>query len=294
LEEQRQKDMGGLGKQIEQLASTHGALQTETSKLVNALRSPQVRGRWGEITLRRTAELAGMSAYCDFTEQVSVNTEDGRLRPDMIVTLPSARKVVVDAKVPLIAFLEHLEASTEEARAASLDRHAGQMRQHVQKLASKSYASQFDTAPEFVVMFIPNDSFLAAAAQRDPTLVEVALQSNVIITTPTTFIALLRAVEHGWRQEQLTENTRRIGEEASKLADRMAMVAEHIQQIGSGLGKAVSAYDDAVRSFERRLLPSARQIKELGAEGKKEIPVLEPVGQAPRALVASIVDPEPP
>lgn len=296
IEARRQQALGGVDMQLKTLALGQSALHAETSKLVNALRSPQVRGRWGEITLRRTAELAGMSAYCDFTEQQSVNTEDGRLRPDMIVTLPSARKVVVDAKVPLVAFLEHLEASTEDERAASLDRHADQVRQHVQKLSSKSYASQFEAAPEFVVMFIPNDSFLAAAAQRDPTLVEVALKSNVIITTPTTFVALLRAVEHGWRQEQAAENTRHISDLGKELADRMGTLRDYLAEIGRGLDSAVRAFNQAVGSFESRVLPQARRFKELGAEGKnkKGIPLLEAVDQAPRALVASIGDQEPP
>jgi len=291
LEDKRLREFSSVSEQLKHLATAQLTLQTETSKLVNALRSPQVRGRWGEIALRKTAELAGMSAYCDYVEQESVETETGRLRPDMIVKLPAGREVVVDSKVPLSAFLESLEAHTDETRAAAMKRHAGQVKSHIRQLASKEYWDQFPAAPEFVVLFIPNDSFLAAAAEQDPSLIESALTQKVVIATPTTFIALLRAIAYGWRQEQITEETQRISALGQELAERMATMAEHFSKVGQTLGRAVESYNATVASLENRILPSARKFKQFGVNPRKDIPDLQPVEQSPR--IPSGITPSP-
>jgi DNA recombination protein RmuC len=283
LEDKRLRELSAVGEQLRQLASAQSILQTETSKLVNALRSPQVRGRWGEIALRKTAELAGMSANCDFFEQESVSTDTGRLRPDMIVKLPAGRDVVVDSKVPLSAFLDSLEAQTDENREAALSRHLGQVKRHISQLASKEYWDQFPAAPEFVVLFIPNDSFLAAAAERDPSLVESALTKKVVIATPTTFIALLRAIAYGWRQEQVAEGAQRISALGQELADRLSTMAEHFSKVGQALGRAVESYNATVTSLENRILPTARKFKSLGITTKKDILDLKSVEPMPRS-----------
>ena len=289
LEDKRLRELSVVGEQLRQLASAQSILQTETSKLVNALRSPQVRGRWGEIALRRTAELAGMSANCDFFEQESVSTETGRLRPDMIVKLPAGRDVVVDSKVPLSAFLDSLEAHTDEDREAALSRHLGQVKRHISQLASKEYWDQFPAAPEFVVLFIPNDSFLAAAAERDPSLVESALTKKVVIATPTTFIALLRAIAYGWRQEQVAEGAQRISILGQELADRLSTLAEHFGKIGQALGRTVESYNATVTSLENRIWPTARKFKSLGISPKKDIMDVKSVEHMPKT--PGIMDP---
>ncbi len=271
LEGKRLQELSAVGEQLRQLASVQSTLHAETAKLVNALRSPQVRGRWGEIALKKTAELAGMAANCDFVEQQHVSTPHGAFRPDMIVKLPAGREVVVDSKVPLIAFLESLEASTDQARTDALKRHAKHVHQHVAQLASKEYWEQFPTAPEFVVLFIPNDSFLAAAAERDPDLIETALSQKVVIATPTTFIALLRAIAYGWRYENLSQETQRISSLGQELADRMGIMAEHFSKIGQTLAKTVESYNAAVASLENRLFSTARKFNQLGITPKKPI-----------------------
>jgi DNA recombination protein RmuC len=290
LEDKRLRELSTVGEQLRAVASAQTTLQSETAKLVNALKSPQVRGRWGEIALRKTAELAGMSVHCDFVEQESVTTDAGRLRPDMVVKLPAGREVVVDSKVPLGGFLEALEAKTDNEREAALAKHASQVNQHVAKLASKEYWDQFTAAPEFVVLFIPNDSFLAAAAEKDPALVESALTRKIVIATPTTFIALLRAIAYGWRQELVAESAQRISALGQELSDRMGTLAEHFVKVGGAIGKAVESYNAAVASFESRILPAARKFKTLGAGGKKEIEELQPIDQTPRALAVTDVD----
>jgi len=282
LEDKRLRELSTVGEQLRQLSSDQSTLRTETAKLVNALQKPQVRGRWGEITLRKTAELAGMSPHCDFIEQVSVETETGRLRPDMVVKLPAGREVVVDSKVPLEAYLEALEAKTDEDREATLIRHSAQVRQHVNNLASKDYWEQFKSAPEFVVLFIPNDTFLSVAAEKDPSLIESAIGKNVVIATPTTFIALLKAIAFGWRQEKVAENAQRISALGQELSDRMGILADHLIKVGGSLGKAVESYNAAVASLESRVFPSARKFKQLGIGSRKEIEEMQVIEQQPR------------
>ncbi len=283
LEDKRLREFSSVSEQLKQLASAQSTIQTETSKLVNALRAPHVRGRWGEIALRKTAELAGMSAYCDFHEQQSVSTATGRLRPDMVVKLPAGREVIVDSKVPLSGFIESLEANTETSRDIALKRHAGHVKTHIRQLASKEYWDQFSATPEFVVLFIPNDSFLAAAAEQDPTLIESALSQKVVIATPTTFIALLRAIAYGWRQEQVGESAERISLLGQELAERVGIMVEHFSKVGHALGRTVESYNATVASLENRILPSARKFKQLGVNTRKNIPDLQPVEQSPRS-----------
>ncbi len=284
LEEKRIREMTSIGEQLRSLAMAQTTLQGETTKLVNALKSNSVRGRWGEITLRRTAELAGMSPYCDFVEQESMTTENGRLRPDMIVKLPAGRNLVVDAKVPLSGFLDALDAKTNEEHESALMKHSRQVSQHITALSSKEYWSPFTSSLEFVVLFIPNDSFLAAAAEKNPNLIEEALTKKVVIATPTTLIALLRAIAYGWRQEQIAENAQAISALGQELSDRIGIFTDYLTEIAGGLGKAIKAYNTAVGSLEARILPSARKFKELGAGGKNEVRELQPIDQMPRAL----------
>ncbi|MPZ16708.1 MAG: DNA recombination protein RmuC [Luteitalea sp.] len=293
LAERSATRFGSVDQQLQQVMTTTGRLSQETSRLVNALRQPHVRGRWGEIALRRTAELAGMIEHCDFTEQESLFHENGRIRPDMVVTLPAGRQIVVDSKVPLTAYLEALEAPSEDARREALRRHAQQIRQHVTRLAAKEYADALNGL-EFVVLFIPNDSFLAAAAEQDPDVIEWALGQKVVIATPTTFIALLRAVAYGWRQEKMAENAARVSELGRELSERMSVLVEHLGSVGGALGKAVDAYNRAVGSLESRVLPSARKFEELGSGGRRSVAELEPIESAVRTMAPPELDLEPP
>ena len=287
LEEKRLREISGVGRQLTEVAQAQAALQRETANLVNALRAPQVRGRWGEIALRKTAELAGMTKYCDFDEQTSVQTEGGRLRPDMIVHLPARRDIVVDAKVALNAYLEALEASSPELREAALGRHAQQVRTHVKRLASKEYWGQFPQAPEFVVLFIPGEVFLASAAERDPSLLQDALASQVLIATPTTFIGLLLTAAYGWRQEQIAENAQRISELGRQVHERLAILVDHFAGVGKALDKSVELYNKAVASLETRVLPAARRFSELDPGRTKPIQELEPIVHTPRSPAAA-------
>ncbi|GJL49070.1 DNA recombination protein RmuC [Candidatus Nitrospira salsa] len=287
LEDKRLRELSTVGEQLRQVALTQSTLHTETAKLVNALRSPQVRGRWGEIALRKTAELAGMSAHCDFIEQKNVTTATGHLRPDMVVKLPAQREVVIDSKVPFSAFLESLEATNEDERNRALSRHAAQVKHHVNQLSSKEYWDQFQASPEFVVLFIPNDSFLAAAAERDPSLIESAISKNIVIATPTTFIALLKAIAYGWKQEQITEDAERISTLGQELSERLGILVDHFLKIGGSLGKAVDAYNASVASLESRVLPTARKFQQLGAGSKKDIDDLRPIDHIPRTVAST-------
>lgn len=275
VEDTRISDKSALKEQIENLARGQHDLHTQTARLVSALKTPHVRGRWGEIALRNTAELAGMSSYCDFVEQEHVDNGDGKLRPDMLVRLPAGRQIIVDSKVALDAYLRSLDADTDAERDDLLVRHALHLKTHIDQLSSKAYWSQFADTPEFVVLFIPNDSFLAAATDKDNNLINYAIERKVIVATPSTFIALLKAISFGWRQEKLADNARIIAELGKEMSNRMGTLAVHISSIGAGLTRAVGSYNDAVGSFERSVLPQARKFKELGAEGRKEIPELQ-------------------
>lgn len=283
LEESRQRAYGSLEEQLRGLNAAHQLLQRETGNLVSALRTPSVRGRWGELTLHRVAELAGMVEHCDYVQQATIDGADGRLRPDMIVRLPAGRTIVVDAKAPLDAYLDALAAG-EEARGASLRRHAQQMRAHMNSLAEKSYWDRLETAPEFVVMFIPGESFLGAASEADPTLLEDGMAKRVVVATPATLIAVLRAVAYGWRQEQIADNARRISDLGRQLYDRFAILAEHLSEVGRGLGKATDAYNKTVGSLEMRILPAVRRFKDLGAATGDGIPLVDMVEQTPRQV----------
>ena len=276
----------GLTEHLKTLSSTQQQLQKETANLVTALRKPQVRGRWGEMTLRRVVELAGMSEHCDFAEQVTTDIEDGRQRPDLIVRLPADREIVVDAKVPLEAYLDAVAADTEDARKEAMTRHASHVRAHMNALADKRYWAQFTKAPEFVVMFIPGESFFGAAVDAEHSLIEDSLEKRVVLATPTTLIALIRAIAYGWRQEQIVKNTQEISDLGKQLYDRMKILVEHISDIGKGLEKANNSYNSAVGSMETRVLPSVRRFKELGAASSADIPIVKVVEITPRMLIA--------
>lgn len=282
LEQSRQAAYGGLDQHLKSLAESHQRLQQETGNLVKALRAPTVRGQWGEITLKRVAELAGMVDHCDFVEQETVIGEEGRFRPDMVVQLPGGRQIIVDAKTVLAAYLDAHEAQDDVVRADALRRHAEQVRSRLDELSLKAYWNQFERAPEFVVLFLPGEQFLGAALDQDPRLMEEGFARGVVLATPATLIALLRAVAYGWRQEQLTAHAEEAGRLGKDLYERMAVLAEHLNDIGQALGKSVSAYNRAVGSLETRILPAARRFKELGISSEKDIPVLEPAELLPR------------
>lgn len=287
IEKARGEAYGALAQQLRSVAETQGQLRTEAANLVRALRAPHVRGRWGEVQLRRVVELAGMLDHCDFHEQQSTDGEDGKLRPDLVVHLPGGRDVVVDAKAPLAAYLDAIEAKDDAARRARMADHARQLRDHVARLSRKAYWEQFPSAPEFVVLFLPGESFYAAALEEDPSLIEAGAEKRVVLATPTTLIALLKAVAYGWRQEAVARNAQAVSELGRELYKRLGDLGGHFGKMGRHLESAVQAYNAAVGSLEARVLVTARKLDELGAApAGVRIEELEAVDVLARPLLA--------
>ncbi|PIR16867.1 MAG: DNA recombination protein RmuC [Deltaproteobacteria bacterium CG11_big_fil_rev_8_21_14_0_20_49_13] len=287
LEKTRVGAYSTLESQIKMLMSSEQQLQKETNNLVTALRRPEVRGRWGEMTLKRVVELAGMTSYCDYVEQVSVDTDKGRLRPDMIVHLPSDREIVIDSKVSLDAYLDAIASQSEDAKESFLVKHSQQITKHMRELSEKNYWDQFPRAPEFVVMFIPGESFLASALEKDPAIIEKGMEDRVIIATPTTLIALLRAIAYGWRQEQITKHAQEIAVLGKEMYDRFQPFLEHVNKVGGSLNQSVVSFNKMIMSLERRVMVSVKKFKELGAAGDKELPEVQPIEQIPMKAQAT-------
>ena len=286
LEKARVGAYATLSEQVRSLIETQTQLRSETGKLVTALRTPSVRGHWGEMQLRRVVEMAGMLDHCDFFTQATVISEEGRLRPDMLVRLPGGKSVVVDAKTPLGGYLEALEAPDEATRALRMADHARQVRAHMTALGRKSYWEQFDQAPEFAVLFLPGECFFSAALENDPSLIEFGVERNIILATPTTLIALLRAVAYGWRQEKLAENAAEISALGKELFKRLSDMGDHFNNVGKGLARAVEEFNKAAGSFEGRVMVTARKFAELKtAPLGVEIGTIEPVEKSPRLVV---------
>jgi DNA recombination protein RmuC len=292
LERERREAQGQMGEMFKTLNEGISGLRAETGSLVGALKRPTTRGSWGEIQLRNVIEMAGMVSHCDFTEQTTIDSGDGRLRPDVLVRLPGGKLIVVDSKVPLDAYLSAMEATTDEERGLHLARHARQTRDHITRLASKGYQAQFDASPELVVMFVPSDGIYHAALSEDPALIEYGVDQQVLLATPTTLIGLLRAVHYGWKQELIAASAREIAETARELHKRIARFVEPLARVGRQLGSAVTAYNEAVGSFESRVIPQLRRIEDAGATSGRSIE-LAGVEELPRAVTASLGELEP-
>ena len=285
LEKARSEAYGGIKSQLESMQLSQKSLTQETQNLVKALRRPEVRGQWGEITLRRLVELAGMVEHCDFVEQVHTVGDDQVIRPDMIVNMPDQRQLVVDVKTPLDAYLAAAEAQDDAQRKLGLERHAKNVRAHIRMLSSKSYWKQFEESPEFVILFIPGDQFLSAALAEEPDLIEYALSQQIILATPTSFVALLKAVAYGWRQLALADNAKEIRVLAEDLYGRLGTFVTHMNRMGRQLASSVENYNKAVGSLERSVLAGARKFTELGVHGKKDMEKLESLDPVPRTLI---------
>ncbi|MEK7323607.1 MAG: DNA recombination protein RmuC [Pseudomonadota bacterium] len=284
LEKERKEAYGSLSKHLESMAQTQQLLQGETRNLVQALRRPEVRGQWGEMTLKRLAELAGMVQYCDFVEQETVQGENGNLRPDMVVRMPDGREIVVDVKTPLDAYLSAVEAPDDTVRTWHLERHARKVRDRVRELAGRNYWAQFKHSPDFVVMFIPGDQFLSAALDVDRDLLEYALGQKVVLATPTSFVALLRAVGYGWRQLSLAENAEKIRDLGEELYQRLSTFTDHLAKLGKNLSSSLDHYNKAVGSFERQVMPGARKFTEMGITPRKPMPDLDQIEKGVRQM----------
>ena len=285
LERSRSEAYGGIKSQLQEMQQNQKSLRQETQNLVNALRRPEVRGQWGEITLRRLVELAGMVEHCDFTEQVHKEGDGQLIRPDMIVKMPDKRELVVDVKTPLDAYLSAAEAKEDSLRQAKLKQHAKNVRNHIRMLSSKSYWNQFEESPEFVILFIPGDQFLSAALNEEPDLIEYALSQQIILATPTSFVALLKAVAYGWRQLALADNAKEIRILAEDLYSRLASYVSHMNKMGRQLASSVESYNKAVGSLERSVLPGARKFVEMGVQQRKKVERTEIIESVPRTTI---------
>ena len=284
IENERRASFGALEQHLRLVAESQKDLRSETRNLVTALRRPEVRGRWGELTLKRLVELAGMVEHCDFTEQVVSSDPDSSLRPDMVINLPDDRNIVVDVKTPLDAYLSAVEAESDSAKEQQLARHVQNLRQRVRRLSEKTYWAQFQPSPDFVVLFIPGEQFLSAALIRDPELLEDALKRKVILATPTSFVAILRAVAFSWRQLELVRNAETIRRSAEEFHDRVSVFVSHFNRLGRALSSSVEAFNKTVGSLERKLLPSARRLRELGVGGTKAVETTSAIDAKPRRL----------
>ncbi len=286
LEKSRQKAYGSLSEQVKSLVTTQEKLRSETTNLTKALRSPTVRGRWGEIQLKRVVEIAGMIPYCDFSEQQSQDAEEGKLRPDLIVKLPGNKNIIVDAKAPLKAYLDSLDSADENQKAILLKEHARHIRAHITRLSAKAYWEQFDATPEFVIMFLPGETFFSAALEQDHSIIEEGVNQRVIIASPTTLIALLRAVAYGWRQERIADNAQAISSLGKELYERLCNLTDHFISVGKHLDRSVESYNRAIGTLEKRVLTSARRFTQLGSGSKEDIQYLSTIEKSSRDILS--------